>query len=623
LAGTSLIQGLFKQDVNLSKNSITFRPGQILNGKVIKLYPNHMAEVQIGSTKVVAKLETPLTANERQWFQVVPSSDGQVVLKALKLPQTPMNREALTFEALLNKLGVQSNKLSQEIVRFFIQEQLPVSKDTIKLASEWLKNSDSPKEGLDAIKQILVRQLPFTKDAFTSILSNVQGQPMHKMLEGLNLALKAELGNTNQALPLLLDELTASNKETVGNKLANSLVNNWLNVKDQSSSQAAFRVLQTAGLLPSTMNEGQLLLQGLQSLLKEHQAPRILNGNKAELLNVLNVAIQSGKAIDSKQVSMNVLKELHKLIPSLPSQTESIKNADLTLTIKQAMQVVMTDGGSNGNQTSNILKWFQHLGQLPFDQGVSELIKLTVEVTESPSTLIKGDIEKLHSIMKEIQRESIQWNNGESIKETLMSLVKKMGYSFDHDVVNQLKNANDQQLKSFDTLKPHLLQLLNDDPPLPIREGAEKLLQKITGFQLLSQEIGPLQQFAVQVPISFWDKTTDLTMQWSGRKKENGKIDPDHCRVIFYLELEHLKDTVIDMQIQNRIIQVNIMNETEQLQQLAGPLLVQLKEKLAEHQYQLSSVQFHHPKNPQQMIEKKHNPIIFAPSTYSGVDIKI
>ena len=28
-------------------------------------------------------------------------------------------------------------------------------------------------------------------------------------------------------------------------------------------------------------------------------------------------------------------------------------------------------------------------------------------------------------------------------------------------------------------------------------------------------------------------------MQWSGRKKENGQIDPSFCRVLFYLELEN------------------------------------------------------------------------------------
>lgn len=85
-------------------------------------------------------------------------------------------------------------------------------------------------------------------------------------------------------------------------------------------------------------------------------------------------------------------------------------------------------------------------------------------------------------------------------------------------------------------------------------------MNRITAQQILSQENGPIQNLLLTIPLNLGSTKTDLTLQWSGRKTKEGKIDPDYCRVLFYLELEHLEETVIDMQVQNRIIKVTVIN---------------------------------------------------------------
>lgn len=102
--------------------------------------------------------------------------------------------------------------------------------------------------------------------------------------------------------------------------------------------------------------------------------------------------------------------------------------------------------------------------------------------------------------------------------------------------------------KDLETLKPLLLKLLNEQIPASIKEMAEQVLNRITAQQILSQENGPIQNLLLTLPINLGSTQTDLTLQWSGRKTKDGKIDPDYCRVLFYLELERLKETVIDMQ---------------------------------------------------------------------------
>src|SRR4051812_3957761 len=64
-------------------DSLKLRPGQIINGKIVRFLPNQMAVIQIGSQKLMAKLEASLLANQQYWFEVQ-SGEGKVHLKLVK-----------------------------------------------------------------------------------------------------------------------------------------------------------------------------------------------------------------------------------------------------------------------------------------------------------------------------------------------------------------------------------------------------------------------------------------------------------------------------------------------------------------------------------------------------------
>lgn len=59
--------------------------------------------------------------------------------------------------------------------------------------------------------------------------------------------------------------------------------------------------------------------------------------------------------------------------------------------------------------------------------------------------------------------------------------------------------------------------------------------------------------------------------------KDNGKIDADYARILFYLQLNSLQETVVDMQVQSRVVTVTVYNENDQLKELAEPLKTALK----------------------------------------------
>lgn len=171
--------------------------------------------------------------------------------------------------------------------------------------------------------------------------------------------------------------------------------------------------------------------------------------------------------------------------------------------------------------------------------------------------------------------------SGMEIKQPLQRLIAQLGLSFEHDLIQK----QDPQLQQ--TLKPLLLQTLAQTQPGEVRHQVQQLLTHLTSQQLNST--GPFQAM-VQIPIQSGNRVTDLTIRWEGKKQKDGRFDPNFCRILFYLDLEHLQATAVDVNIQKRLINIRIFNETHDLQDLIERFEPLLQEKLELAGYQLSSV---------------------------------
>jgi len=112
----------------------------------------------------------------------------------------------------------------------------------------------------------------------------------------------------------------------------------------------------------------------------------------------------------------------------------------------------------------------------------------------------------------------------------------------------------------------------------------------MNGLQILSNENGPQHQLLMQVPLEFLGKKMDASLEWNGRMKEDGKIDADFARIMFYLQLDTLKETVVDMQVQNRVVSITLFNDDRQLVPFVEKFKETLKVGLTSVGYQLSGV---------------------------------
>ncbi len=205
-------------------------------------------------------------------------------------------------------------------------------------------------------------------------------------------------------------------------------------------------------------------------------------------------------------------------------------------------------------------------------------------------------------------------DKNDTLYKAITSIIQSLG-------LVGIKDPSEQQETAI--LKDLLVQLTADKTPIQLKTQADSILTRLASFQLLSQETGPLQNVFMQIPVPFDSVKDDLTLQWTGRKRDDGSIDPSYCRIIFYLELSQLKETVIDMNIQNRIISLKIWTEEEKAANIAASsLLTILKENLEEKGYVLSTVKIADFSQKEQ-VNPEINKSYYPSSGYTGVDYKI
>jgi hypothetical protein len=625
---TGALQTLLNQNPTQPLKTAAFRPGQIINGKITKLFPEQIAEVQIGSQKMIAQLEAPLSAHERYWFQVMPG-EGKVHLKVMGA-STEDGKQPESLTRILGEFSLAPTKENLELVRFFIKEQLPVNREILQQASEWLKSADQRSAGLETIKMILTRGLPLSQATFSALYTSNKEQSLVLLLDNLMKALDLQSNSDSSVgTKTLLNEIIPSKKNIVSGMALSHLFSTWLK-EDGSDGKAALELLKHFGAVSGQSSETMVLQQMLSNL----QSSKVKD-IPAELTHLRNVItlIERGDIVEAKQLISNLVADKRSSIPANLPVNE----------MAESLKLLFENGGKETNKQEGIQAFKQLLSV--FVAGVSEanqvdkglavllggkdyLQKAGLEMLnasgQNPKDLLSGQhAELIAKAIGKAEQALAMPETGTALlsSEKIKSFLAALGLSYEQQLTEAFKGSS--EVASEDTLKPQLLRLLNENPPQPIKEAAEQLLNKITGFQLLSQEVGPIQQLLVQMPLMLGGKMNELTMQWSGKKTEDGKIDADFCRVLFYLKMEHLHDTIIDMQVQNRIMSIQVFNENPSLKKLSEQHMPLLKTKLAEIDYHLSAVNFLVPGS--RAAEGNHRKLsdLYSKKEYSGVDIKI
>ncbi|MGS2776831.1 hypothetical protein ACVBAX_05580 [Robertmurraya sp. GLU-23] len=580
-----LVQTIVNRPNSIEGNKQNFRAGQVFQGKVLKLFPNQTAEVQVGSQKVIAQLEIPLTAGERYWFQVQ-QGEGQVHLKVLTEGKGTGNTN---LEGLLKQFSIPETKTSSAILRFFLSEQLPITKESISMANSLFQGKTMTKEDLEAIKQLISRELPLTKATFEAMRSTIKSPPFHAVITSLKNELDAlgTLPQTGGRLKEAIEPYIQTGKEKLSAQVLKEIVRGWTQAKDPFASQQSLKALQQMGFLP---------IEDEQNIL--HQAAKRLTG------------LSAGK----EQVQLPGMDSTAKQVSALIAAGNT---KDVSTVLKNWIGGILKDSSVNNQTIKQLFNLLSpNMDSATFDEGVSSLV--SKDGIDANKAFNKEVTQQLQTVLSQVESEPV-----EEFKSLLKSGIQTLGLSHESESFDMIKGKVSDEGSKVENVKSLLIQLLNEDIPTKVKDSAEALLNRLTGIQLMSSDTTPVQQIVIQIPLALMNKQTDLTIQWNGRKDANGKIDPSYCRVLFYLDLENMNETIIDMQIQNRIMKITIINDHENIKQLSSPYLASLKDSLQKLDYQLSNVSFQ--TQADRVAVKTRKASISSPltSSYSGVDIKI
>ncbi len=650
------------------------KEGQLFHGTIKQLYPGKMAEVQIGTQKLNAKLEVPLKAGDSYYFQVK-STEPELQLKLVSGPHAQGESQSAKIGSLLETLQLTKTPEMRKLVDFFMKQQIPITRESL-IAGETLLKQTPPaqqQEALQSIGKLVTLKLPITPQLFQAMMGIETKAGLHGVLDKLQLAVKDDNKipvAQKTDIQTILQQIKQPLLETNGGKLLAQTLSAAL---DKSAPPElrfqAVQLLKTAGILPpqtSLANLPKVLAELVSSSQKTETQIQAVEKQAAQQTKSTFGKTGSSETepkIDAKQL-LTMLQQsavgVTKLSPEVSAGLQrNIQQSDLPADVKtQLMNLLTTQSKTSGTANTLVSKFSEILfsesakQMLPSQNTVQTSMNLTnrdqnstvVQSTVPNATqsglpvLLQGMLnaqggqEKLFVLVRQaMQSDSPVIQSfvaaaeaavsdelsGSTVKQAIQSVLAKMGVHYEAGLA--AKDPHIAQIR--DSLKPQLVALLQEGAAgAGLRDAAETVVSRLNGQPLQSAESGVQQQIIMQVPLKLQGRKIDATIEWNGRMKENGKIDPDHARVLFYLDLETIQKTVVDMQVQNKVVTLTIFNEDPALKMVGELLQDRLAEGLETEGYQLSAVRF---KPFQEDVKPSKKSSLSAENGTLGVDFRI
>ncbi len=600
------------------RQPLAMREGQVFHGKISQLFPNQTAQIQIGQQEMVAKLEVPMKAGDSHYFQVV-KTEPELQLRVISEPLSSDPKQSL--QQLMQNLKLPQSKEMQQIVRQMLDQKVPLTREQLVQAEQILKALPQGKadQVVRAIAQLSQLQLPITESNVRSFLAVMNREPLQAPLQ--------------QAMTLIMQD--AKIPEAIKQQLAE--VFNRISTPIQQGAQSVVHQ------------------EALQQLMMKQETPMtriLMNDVVARIVQTPTGEQLTQLAAKGTETQINQVQQMTKALQQILASSPASRSAQLAQVAQQLPQMTTLQPATieqlsaqlqraialQPSTQTNISQSAQAAPQQIVQQMIQILtqeahaLKQAAPMTISTEQLATAErippqvMERLVQLMQEPSAQAraeaniMQQLDGEAMKQVLKQTIQQLGLNYE----SQIPKATTEHLAQLtQQLKPQLVQLLQSEAlTLQTKEAVEQLVARMNAPIIqTSQEQSLPQQIIMNVPLDFLGKKIDATLQWSGKMTDDGKIDENYARILFYLKLETLKETIVDMQVQNRIVTLTIFNETPHLQQLATQFEERLKEGLEEHRYKLSGLFF-------KTIEERHapkpkkQPFAQLPKR-SGVDIRI
>lgn len=423
--------------------------------------------------------------------------------------------------------------------------------------------------------------------------------------------------NTKASLPYqLTDEalLNGLNQATELGKQLDSLVDRWnrqvgnRNLIQEPLTKIEHRELQNEVRgLPISTKDMTKLMDVLNRTTKQKPNDALMfrmlhtiNDNIQDLMMAKDKILVGGQqdsliqGLEKNETLLELIRDITEQM-KINSNTARTSNADKPLEhLSEQLQAVIWKWDEllqsrNFQQTPLTLNERQallnDLRQLSLP--AREIAQIVHTINQLPTSAV-GE-ERIFKTLHIINEELLVISDS---KETLLQNANKKGALLElvRPFLEQLApGQNREQLDG--SLRGQITQFL-EKSEFSQSDHLPKLLHLLNGLQLNSVATqGDFIHASLQLPGGAIGLKNDMQLEFSSKGQENGEIDADYCRVIFYLHLENLDETIIDMNVQKRIISLTIFNEQPELKKITSIFEEELREGLKVIGYQLQGIQ--------------------------------
>lgn len=645
---------------NQSKQPLVIQQGQVLHGKINKLYPDQQAEITIGGQKMMAKLETSMQAGNTHFFQVS-ATEPELTLKMVSGPIDAKSSVAEQTKQLLDTMKIPQSKEMQQLVSQLIKNEIPFNKEQLMAAEQMLKGVKGGERAqtIEALQKIIELKLPITTDTVQAVIQGGKKDGMLNLLSTIEATIRADQSMPPALKAQVLAQL-AKLQAPLSEQTGMALLGKILQAKVGSSSEVQ-QIMQQVGILQKQNNQSlsnQIFAQmkpdlndSIKQLLTQNLTSKsTLQNLSQQIIQHPNLSPESSKSIQQAITRMTLAPTVAhqtQLIQEVTTQLGQTKDsiaqlfaqlktrgqnekaiiqqlatkiaASDELTLPQKQNIIHQLGQVNENSVktafqATLTAFSEQVGRTGSTQAMAQIGQLLGVSGDEQSKLFqqlttafqKSASPQLQQVVQQIEMQQLQQLTGNSVHAAIKNTLQSLGLSLEAQIAQ-----DPTQNKLADSLKSLMHAVIQDQSSSATKGMAEQFIARMNGQQLLSAENGPQQQIIMQVPLQFLGKRTEATLQWTGNKNKNGKIDSNFARIMFYLQLENLHETVIDMQVQSRVVNLNIFTEENGIKELISPLKEVLKVNLEKHDYQLSGVFFkkfaQQTDSVKQQVEKKAN----------------
>lgn len=593
--------------INTVNSVQTIKTGQIIQGKILKIYPNNKAQIQLGSQIMIAQLEASLAVGERYHFQVE-AADDLIHLKVIG--EHLKNRPQTNITDLLQVLGLKVSKGNIDFVQHLINEKIPFDRAHLVHAFSLLDSAKNKPASQQVLKEMIIQRLPMNESVFQALLSK----------------------NTTEFSPQLRAVLQQLEQHQNPTELQRDLLH---------------RLRQMTEVPPT--NQTRIITQIITQASMNNQ--QLLDTIKLTGLLDQNIEFSTWKSQWESFQSQNQLTA-----DNSPNHQSLQRNMPFSVNVKmieQALNNMMNSQGKIREVSQEIVgKWSSQINEtviknmpLPernYEQFKHEVTqKLLPLLTNNQQAIMLDKLDnqpvQLRQLLTIIQQYTYQqtYTNIEQILTTITEQDPFNTLLPQEQFLGQIRQMllfsglTDENLLTQDTItgqqnqtvKSMLIQLLQQGDSVG-NERAQQLLHHINGLQLQSvQENGSFIQASLVVPGEKLALNNDIYIEFESKKTENGKINPEFCRILFYLDLANLRETIVDMQIQKRLVTVTVFNDDQTLKMQAENLQPSLKKGLASLNYQLTNIMVK-PLEERNAI-KKETTTHSMKNSYEGIEFRI